>query len=325
MIKEEIPEFLFNRVKEAKQNKIEVYPCHVNRASALGHPCERYLVYMRLNWDKQDPHTWEVQSIFDIGKDFEELVISELKEAGIDIIQQQLALMIKKPKITGHIDCKVQIDGIDFGIPAEIKSMSPYTWNAIKSIDSMFSSKYVYLRKYPAQLQIYLLADEKEFGLFILKNKVSGQYKFLTMDLDYEFAESLLKKAERVDEYVELEEYPDKLNETDVCLKCPFKHICLPDIGMEGEALEGEALESICDEYVELDSQLGEKYKEKAKRYKEVKDIIRAATEGKPSVRLGKYLIRGIWVEGEKAGHRFKYWKIKNITNFELIMRSEES
>ena len=56
-------EEIIGKIKEAKRKKIKNYPCHVPRASEIGHPCERYLVYSITNWQDRQPYEPELQVI----------------------------------------------------------------------------------------------------------------------------------------------------------------------------------------------------------------------------------------------------------------------
>ena len=69
--KKPISDLVLGRFIELKKSKVRIWPCHVNRASNLGHPCERYLVYSRTAWDKKAPHEWELQVVFDEGNNQE--------------------------------------------------------------------------------------------------------------------------------------------------------------------------------------------------------------------------------------------------------------
>src|SRR5437867_568445 len=52
----------------------------------------------------------------------------------------------------------------------------------------------------------------------------------VTVKLDYDYAESLLRRAERINAHVEAGTLPERIpfNE-EVCPRCPFYALCLPD------------------------------------------------------------------------------------------------
>jgi len=297
-----------DQIVEAKKAKIKAWPCHVNRASNVGHPCERYLVLSRTAWDQKTLHDWQLQLIFELGEIYEEKTLEDLKEAGVQVVEQQRPFEWKELEMTGHIDCKIVVD--DKAYPTEIKSMSPYVWESVNTVADMLAGKYVYLRKYPAQIMMYLLMDGKDHGLMILKNKVTGQYKIIDILLDYEYAEAILKKLERVNKHVHCGTMPD-ISDNALCDRCEFRHICLPDLGADAVLAEDDIIE-LLDERKDLIQKISEAGTESyKKRLDEINKLLKSRTEGIPTVMAGSYLISGKWVE--RKGFEVaatKYWKI---------------
>lgn len=290
-------------ILEAKTKKIKLWPVNSNRASEMGHPCERYLVYLRTRGEDRVLHDVNLQFIFDDGNLHEEGVLKDLKEAGFKIIEQQRAFEWKKYQITGMIDAKV-LDG-DKAIPIEIKSFNPHIWEKVNSVQDMQRSKFVFLRKYPAQLTLYLIMDEKEEGLFILKNKVNGRLKQIPIFLDYEYAEGLIQKAERINLHVQAGTLPERIPwEDGACEYCPFGHICLPSHEEKGTLLNDPELElkldrrgelkPLVDEFNELDKEIKEKLKEI------------------PEVVIGNWIIKGKWIDKkEYTVQASRYWQMQ--------------
>src|SRR3990167_1885529 len=138
------------KIDEAKSRKINVWPCNSNRASEAGHECERYLVYMRTRWQEKLLHNLNLQYIFDECKWQEEAILTTLKEAGINVIEQQRPFEWKEYKLTGHIDGKIPNDGI--AIPFEIKGFSNNNYEKINSVEDMLKNKHAYMRRYPSQI-----------------------------------------------------------------------------------------------------------------------------------------------------------------------------
>lgn len=297
---------LIEKVIDKKKEQIKQYPVNSNRASEIGHPCERYLVFMRTRWQEKTLHDVNLQFIFDEGRIHEEAVLQILRESGFQIIEQQRSFAWKDYTITGHIDAKVILEGK--AIPLEIKSSSPYVFDAINSVDDLLNGKYDYLRKYPAQLTLYMLMDNKDEAIFVFKNKVTGMLKEIPMKLDYEYGESLIKKVERVNECVKTGSVPPCIEYDDwTCGKCGFLHICLPEIKrdalefkddpeIEGKIKRKDELKLVVSEYDSLDKEIKEFFKEKEKCV------------------VGEYLITGRWVEknmSAKEAYVQKYWQTK--------------
>lgn len=271
------------RLYQAKKDKIKVYPCNNLRASNLGHPCERYLYLLIKHWDEQKPHDVGLQAIFDLGNTIEEHTIKNIQEAGYEVITPtQRSWKIDKPLITGREDIRIKDENGEL-IPVEIKGLSPIEYDKLNSVEDFLKSKRHYVRAYPAQLQIYMYYFAKEKGFFALTNKLTGQTKFIEMPFDYEYAESLLQKAERIYKALNENTPPDSCEDVSVCENCSLQHICgqvrrIPaDIELDGE------LENLINRKQELAA---------AKReYEDVNDEIKARVGEREKVITGSYLI----------------------------------
>lgn len=295
---------LVERVVEAKKLKIKNYPCHVNRASSMGHPCERFLYYSRANWKDRALVDVELQFIFDMGNLIEDEAASELKQAGFLILEQQRPFSWEKYQITGHLDFKVAEPGSQDTYPIEVKGLAHYEYQKLNSIGDFFASKKHYVRGYPAQLMLYMIMDNKHEGAFYLKSKQSGFPKEVWITLDYEYAETLVKKAERVNWAVQSQTPPDRIEyDETICGRCPFMTICLADInyGPGTEILDNDELLVWLKQRDEL--------RPLAKKYDEVDEAIKLAVKERPSLIIGNYLITGKWQERNKK----KFWKVTII------------
>lgn len=247
-------------------------------------------------------HDIGLQFIFDEGNLHEDAVLQSLHEAGIQIIEQQRSFEWKKYQITGRIDGKIKDD--ENIIPIEIKSFNDWNWKAINSVGDMFKSKALYMKKYPAQLTLYLIMDEKEEGLFILKNKMNGLLKQIPLKLDFDYAESLIKKAERINAHIQAGTLPDRiLYDDNISGTCPFAHLCLPDVDHKANLIDDPELEIKLDRRWEL--------KEAKDEYEELDKVIKNDLKGKSEVVVGKWQIKGKWVEKNipaKVASVIKYW-----------------
>lgn len=298
-------------VNNYKQQRITSQPCNSNRASQLGHPCIRYLVLCRTKAMERRLHSLEMQYIFDEGEIHEKAVIRLLSDIGFNVIEQQTTYTWAKYQITGHIDCIIDLHGSL--IPLEIKSMSPFIWDKINNINDMFNSKYLYLRQYPAQLTLYMLLTNHEQGIFLLKNKVNGKLKEIVVTLDYAYAESLIQKAERVNQYIINDELPDPID-NDICNNCGFVHLC----GLTHIA-KNEGLKIIDNQELLEDINRMNELKGFALEYEEINKRVKAQIEGVEGL-IGNYLLSGKWVERKipaKKEYVQKFWqsKIVNINN----------
>lgn len=260
---------------ETKKAKIQIYPCHNLRASSLGHPCERYLYLSIKNWDEQKPHDVGLQCIFDLGNTLEDYTISSIKEAGFEIVTPAVRRWkINNPYISGREDIRIKDDDGNL-YPVEIKGISPYEFDKLNTIDDFFKSRRPYIRGYPAQLQVYMLHFEKEKGYFALTNKLTGETKFIEMPFDYDYAESLLQKAERIYKALKNNIPPDSCDDISCCENCKLQHICgecrrIPtdiDLDDELDALiaKKQELAPSKKEYEQIDRQIKEKVGDRKK------------------------------------------------------------
>lgn len=264
------------KINEHLKSSRKTWAPAVNYAYNAGHPCARNLVYCRLNWQEKPLPNTNTLLIFREGDLHEKAVIQLLTDAGIEIVETQRPFEIPQIQLRGKIDGQIRLEDGAL-IPTEIKSINPYDFDAINSLDDMRKSTKVWIRGYVTQMMIYLLGMNKERGLFILKNKVNGFLKFVFCELDYEYAEKEFKKLELVNKHVANKTYPDRIDDRTVCQYCDFKHICLPDehSGAINFMEDAELLELL---------EAREKLRASAKDYeavdKKIKDRLETASEG---------------------------------------------
>ena len=232
----------------------------------------------------------------------------ELREAGFKVVEQQRPFSWPDYQITGTVDCKLLLDGE--AVPTEIKSCSPYMFDKINAIDDLTRGKYLYLRKYPAQLTLYLLMDNKERGVFLFKNKSNGQYKEIWMNIDYALGEELLKRAECINRHVAASTLPDPMEyDEGVCDKCGYVHICpVFHVGKEVTILDDEELASLLAEY--------ERLKPYAKAYDDVDRILKDKLSERDKVLIADWYLNGKWVEKKAfsvAAGRYWFKKISRM------------
>ena len=279
---------IVEKVLESKQREIRQSPVHSNRASQLGHECLRFHVFERTRWSEKVLHDVRLQAIFDLGKEIEEIVLKELREAGFQIHEGQRAFSWDAYKITGSIDGMLILDGE--AVPLEIKSASPHAFDSINSVEDIRRHKYPYMRRYLAQVTIYCLLTNKERAVIVFKNKVTGQLKEIWVPLDYDLGETLLKRAEAINAHVAAGTVPDPISYDEMlCGDCPYGHICLPEhIGTEVEIDDGE-LAGMLDRLDQL--------KEAKKEFEEIDDQVKKIVEGREKILAGSWMVLGRWLE----------------------------
>ncbi len=272
-----------NKIKENKQSKIKLYPCNNLRASNVGHPCERYLYLSIKNWEDKRLYNETTQCIFDLGNKIEEYVIQTLKDAGFEVITPTVrAWKVEKPLITGREDLRIKLEDGQF-YPVEVKGLSPQEWEKLNSVQDFLNSKRYYVRAYPAQLYIYMYQFGKEKGYFALCNKLTGEIKLIEVPFDYEYAEKILQKAERIYKCLEKNELPPSCDDISVCEYCDLAHICTANIKRTETDIDttGEL-----DELIDKKQELAPAYRE----YSEINDKIKKTVGEREKVLSNKYL-----------------------------------
>lgn len=288
------------KIIEATQKKITAYPVHTNRASDLGNPCLRYHVLNRTRWQEKKMHDVNLQLIFNMGTEIEQIVLRELAEAHLKVVEQQRAFSWPEYQITGHIDGLILADdGKTY--PFDIKSSSPYVFDSINTVDDLKKGRYPYLKKYPVQLNLYLFMGNADKGFFLFKNKVTGQLKEIWMDIDYELGEETLKRAEAINAHVLAGTLPESYDCDDE--RCPFEHICLPKrTGKEVEMPDTDELAKLIQRYYDLKGAAGE--------YEKLNKQISKMVEGKDKLLAGNYFVTGKWIDRQGfIVNDSRYWK----------------
>lgn len=281
------------QIKEALDKRLEnqsvIYPCNNLRASNLGHPCERFLYLLIRNWEEQTPPEKSLQSIFNLGNSIEDYTIKELREAGLEVItpvNRSWKIDIKGGIISGREDIRIKDPDDGLLYPAEIKGLSPNEWDRLNTVEDFLTSKRYYVRGYPAQLFVYMLYFGREKGYFILTNKLTGEIKPITVTLNYEYGETLLKKAERI--YAALADgtgktLPEACDDLSVCEKCQMRHVCTA----AHDRTETEIDDGELEEAIDRKNELAPLYRE----YNEINDQIKKMVGDREKVISGKYVV----------------------------------
>jgi len=304
-----------DRIMKAKARKVKQYASNSNRASELGRVCLRYLVYNRTRWEEKKLHGAELQAIFDLGNEFERIIFKDMAEAGLHVIEQQRPFVWRKYNITGRIDGKLLVKGE--AIPVEAKSMSPYIFSTVNTVDDIRNHKYAHVRRYLSQITTYELMDGKDMGIFIFKNKVTGQIKDIWVPLDYDLGEKLIQKAETVNKHVKDGTLPEPMEyDHKICDECGFVHLCMPDVSSEGvKIIDDDTLIELVDKWWNL--------KPSATEFDRVNEEVKGLVEGKEKLLVGDFYIDGKWVDStkynipdkvkEKYAEKTKHWYKKII------------
>lgn len=269
------------------QSRIRVSPVHSVRASSIGNDCDRYLFYEQTASELRVAHGESLQALFDLGNEMEKYTVRMLDDMGFIVENRNHAFVDREFNITGHLDGRLWKEGWNRRVPIEIKGLNPYTADQVTKLDDIRFSKQKWVQKYYSQLQIYQAMDEAPMGLFVLLNKSSGRPEFIESPYDHEHVLGLKARAKRVMDAVTSNIPPERTRSTD-CARCPFAHVCLPDIdfGEQPEILDTvELIEAIT---------VREKNREARSAFEAADRVIKSLMPKKPgTVLVGPYTAMG--------------------------------
>lgn len=265
-LNELIEDITKKRKMQLQQNNKRIMP---SRFFASNIPdCTRQMVYSILDWDKKDTPDEGLLSLFEAGKKEESNIIKMLLDLGFEVINQQNPITIKNRNgdiiCTGRIDGKIVYKGLK--IPYEIKSMNDYSFQQLNTIEDFEKSPLH--RKYIKQLQLYLIGNEIEVGMFIISN--FRQIKLIPVYLDYGLCEQITQQLERAWDFVQQKKYPDPITyNPKICDWCPWEFLCTKQVtNKPAEFIQNKELEDLLNRRAELEPV--------AKEYKEIDERIKA-------------------------------------------------
>lgn len=251
-------------LKEADRKRHKLYPQHVNRASSIGFPCQRFLIYSIVRWEEKEITDQHLQLIYDEGHKQERAVLLDLARNGVEVYRQQERVSFPEYRLEGHIDGVFKHRSEHL---IEIKSVSDHIFPKVNTLEDFLKSSFPWHRCYPYQVNVYLRGLGLKRGLFILKNKNNGELKEIPFTYNKDLVEWAFWTCKKVNETVDyirnmLQEVydikeiadfskrqdavdymdirakacadiefvmPDWISDLNICECCPFQHICLPD------------------------------------------------------------------------------------------------
>lgn len=313
---------LASAITKVMAPKKRAFPCHVNRISNMGHPCERYLYHCRADWDKAKAIPDSLQGIFDQGKTLEPILVAYFNtQVGpncappLRIVGQQITtndVLLQDYQISGSIDGLLQafcsrdrlggLEWITFAV-VDIKTAGQNPYRGYFDLESLHA--HTWSTGYIAQLMLYSFAHnlEKCVIFFVDKSNIYFNWKPVEFDIDMGLIEGLLQKAERVNKAVKAKAPPGtKINRPDYCKECRFAHICMPDlqIGTETKIITDPDIIRKVGEHVRL-----KPYKKQAAAAE--KAMKEALVAGQNAV-AGDFVLE--WTEVKPKGKK-PYWKLK--------------
>ena len=188
--------------------------------SQLGHPCKRKLWY-DFHWAYSAVINPRVARIFRRGDIEEELVVSDLEEAGLTVSGSQLEVSDSTGHVRGHIDGLVcGVPGYDDRLLLEVKTMNKERYNEYikKGLKETNPGYYVQYNMYLGSLKL-----KKCLYIVVNKNNEERDYQI------YDFDEQCYKDHRRVGfDIIAATEPPKKIGMKTwyVCKMCDAAPIC---------------------------------------------------------------------------------------------------
>lgn len=276
---------------------IQVWPARAFYPSTLAHPCDRHLVWRFTKWKQQIPHEVELESIFHEGRLHQPDIYRRLEAMGFEVVREQdrpTQYQVGRAVISGRPDGRlIAFRGTRYpkpGLILEAKSMAGYQWDRTATVDDLRAAESHWTRAYYAQGQLYGFLENAARGVFVLKSKATGMLKLLPYELDYEYAEVLLQRIERLQPLIERGEDPPPIPyDRSVCGGCGFREICYPAkaFGEGASVLDDPLLEAA----LERRDALAVEHAEYERLDREVKD--RLKHEGIKFALCGPFTIEG--------------------------------
>ena len=164
--------------------------------------CLRRQVLEIVAWQDKPLPGAELQARFEVGNLVEREAIIALQKDGFEVVEQQTPFELvrrgtREPVLRGRTDGKIRWAAEK--VPFEVKSMNPNIYGQINTLEDF--DRYFWTRKYPNQLQAYLVGYEHPWGFLYLTDCL-GHWKPIRMDLDYAMAERIWSFAESIDDGV---------------------------------------------------------------------------------------------------------------------------
>lgn len=223
-----------------------------NRASALGDPCLRRLVYRRIKGEEAKPTEDSGLMIFNEGNLLEGPIRRMIESWGFEVHSNQRSFPRNTFNVSGHIDGMVRHHRIPALWVLEIKTLNGSDFKSINTWEDIKEYRKSWLSKWYSQGQIYATLSEIErwaedlpiLGiLFAIYDKWGGDFKPVHAPLEYSAAEALLDKSLAIEAHVSAGTLPDFIDDAEECRGCPFVgRACHPPIDMKGAELQ------VCDD-----------------------------------------------------------------------------
>jgi len=210
-----------NLIDSNYESKKEDFRPHMG-CSLIGHKCDRYLWYS-FRWAFKENHSGSTKRLFNVGHEFEPMIIKDLRDVGVDIRSSQARV-----EFGSHVSGSV--DGIIYSGLAESpnkRHVFEAKTHSQKSFDKLLKDGVQKSKPlHYIQMQSYMLGLNIDRAFYIAINKNTSELYGERIKLDKEFAEKYISRAKRI---ALLDRKPEPMSVDPTwyeCSYCSAKDMC---------------------------------------------------------------------------------------------------
>lgn len=184
-----------NLIDNAHESKPDLPRAHLG-ASALGHPCDRWL-WLSFRWAVQQKFTGRILRLFRRGQNEEATIVSDLRAIGMDV---------RKDSSQHRVDFKSHVSGsldaiIDSGVPEAPKSkhIAEFKTHSKKSFDALVKDGVEKSKpEHFIQMQVYMAGTKIDRALYVSVCKDDDRIYTERVRYDKAIAEKAIVRGQRI-------------------------------------------------------------------------------------------------------------------------------
>lgn len=252
------------------------------------HSCARRNFYAMAEGDQRTMWDTKVQAKMNAGVEWERIIKRELSDIGFEpVLAQKTVEIVRHGKTLarGKMDLGLEYKPTRKIYPVEVKCVQSFMFDALDRWQDFLLNPWT--KKYLRQLMLYMYGENVDQGLFLICD-FQGHWKLIPVFLDYEFVEQTLDLIETAFDARVSGVAPDRIPyDGQLCGRCEFAHICIPDINSVNsvqtlDSPEAAALLEIRDAHIEAAKKVDKANRNIKKLFEGVKDGV---------YRIGNFII----------------------------------
>lgn len=184
-----------NLIDNAHESKPDLPRAHMG-ASALGHPCDRWL-WLSFRWAVQQKFTGRILRLFRRGQNEEATIVSDLRAIGMDVRKNSSQYRVDfKSHVSGSLDAI-----IDSGVPEAPKSkhIAEFKTHSKKSFDALVKDGVEKSKpEHFIQMQVYMAGTKIDRALYVSVCKDDDRIYTERVRYDKAIAEKAIVRGQRI-------------------------------------------------------------------------------------------------------------------------------